>query len=222
MRAGLRRGWTRLRELGAREAARRAGARLEARAWDRYFGVNTDGFDYDRSGYGDSGHHVHYEPLPWQLLRRAVGALSLGPTDVFLDLGSGLGRVLMMAARRPLKRVLGVEFMAPLAERSRENLRRCQRRLRSPVEVVIADASKWEVPDDVSVVLLFNPFVGDVMAAVQRNLEASLTRSPRRLQLLYAHANDQPNLFADCAWLRLDRRLEVGAYREMNLLVYER
>jgi tRNA1(Val) A37 N6-methylase TrmN6 len=150
-----------------------------------------------------------------------MDALPVTRADVFLDYGAGMGRVLLMVARRQLERVVGVELLAPLAEIARENVRAAKPRLHSPVEVVVADAATYEVPDDVSIVFLFNPFVGTVMASTQAQVEASLRRRSRRLRVLYAHADDQPNLFAQCQWLKLRRRLGVGVFKRMNVAVYE-
>lgn len=210
----------RMRELGAYDAARWWLARVESGLWERYLGVDTVGAHRVRD-FGGRGESVRYEPLPWLLLRRTMAVLPLTPQDVFLDYGSGMGRVLITAARQPAKRVVGVELLAPLAEFARENAALAGPRLHSPIEVVVADASTWEVPDDVTVVFLFNPFVGSVMAAVQARIEASLKRRPRRLRVLYAHPEDQPNLFAGCDWLRLKRRVGAGIFEDLNILLYE-
>ena len=154
-------------------------------------------------------------------MRRAIGALSLSSDDVFLDYGSGLGRAILMAARHQLKRVLGVEFLFPLVKAARENLARARHRLRSPVELVAADAAQFIVPDDVTVAYLFNPFVGKVMEAVQEQLKVSLERRPRPLRLLYAHASNQPDLFARSNWLPFSRQVGGGVFDQMNLTVYE-
>ena len=208
----------RLRTLGPREVARRAAAHAERVAWERYFGVDTSHFVFDVEWHAE---HRHYEPLPWPLVRRAVSALAPQAHDVFLDYGAGLGRLMLMAGRQRLERVLGVELMPLLAERARDNLRQAASRLRSPVEVFNTDATTWSVPDDVSLVTFFNPFVGTVMAAVQAQLRASLERRPRPLRLVYAHADDQPDLFASCDWVRFGRRLDVGVFSGMNLALYE-
>jgi SAM-dependent methyltransferase len=209
----------RARELGPLDAARWALARAEGAAWERWFRGDTRRA-FDREAYAGKVESIPYEPLPWYLLRRAIGALALTESDVFLDYGSGMGRALLMAARHPARRVVGVEFLAPLAEVARENLAAARPRLRSPVEVIVADAASWEVADDVTVAFLFNPFVGSVMAAAQARLAASLERRPRPLRVLYAHADDQPDLFAGCGWLHLQQRVDVGIFKGMNVALY--
>lgn len=202
------------------ERARWGLVHAEARAWEAYFDVNTRRHRGKslRPGADDG---KPYEPLPWMVLRRAMNVLSPGPEDVLLDYGSGLGRVLLLASHRRLKRVIGVEVEPQLATRARANLATAQRRLFSPVELVVADAASWPVPDDVTAVFLFNPFVGKVMQAVQAHLEASLLRRPRPLKVVYCYPRDQPDLFADCTWLRARRRIDAGVYTAINVVLYE-
>ena len=216
--------WTkRLGKAGPRNLvrwARWALVRAEGAAWERYFGVDT-ARPFDNGVYAERRDCIRYQPLPWLLLRNAIDALPVTREDVFLDYGCGMGRVLLMVARREVKRVMGIELFAQLADIARQNVNAARPRLRSPVEIIVDDATAWEVPDDVTVAFLFNPFVGTVMAAAQRRLADSLARKPRRLRVVYAHADDQPNLFADCPWLRPPQRVGVGPFKGMNVLVYE-
>ena len=152
--------------------------------------------------------------------RGPLMALALKKDDVFVDYGAGLGRSLLMAAHGELKRVIGVELLAPLAKLARQNVLAAKRRLKTPVEVFAADAMTWEVPDDVTVAYLFNPFIGGVMKAVQEKLRASLARRPRPMRILYAHADDQPDLFAACSWLTLQKQMDGGVYKSLNLKLY--
>lgn len=211
--------WTRLRRLASIDRLRWAVAQAESHAWERYFGVDTRRAAA-RGQTAVPAESIPYEPLPWFLVRHAVDALDLSGDDVFVDYGAGLGRALLMAARTSLKRVVGVELLQPLADSAAQNVLAAKHRLRSPVEVVVANAAAWDVPDDVNVTYLFNPFVGTVMDAVQQKIRASLARRPRKLRVLYAHADDQPDLFARCDWLQLRRRMGGGIFKALNLKVY--
>lgn len=209
----------RIRNLTRIDGWRWGIAKAESELWERYFCVDTSAasVEAERAVPAES---IRYEPLPWFLVRRAVSALRLRPDDVFVDYGAGLGRALLMAARTQLKRVVGVELLGPLVERARRNVLVAKPRLKAPVEVIAADATQWDVPDDVSVAYLFNPFIGSVMKAVQGKLRASLARRPRPLRVLYAHADDQADLFAPCDWLALAQRMDGGIYRNLQLKVY--
>jgi hypothetical protein len=204
-------------------------AKAEGHAWERYFCAETRA-----SSIGPQAPHpqdtIRYEPLPWTLVRSGIELLDLRSDDVFVDYGAGLGRALLMAASRRVKQVLGIEFLphlALLAEANMNlallaeaNMKAAQHRLKSPVKVIVADAAQWDVPDEVTVAYLFNPFIGSVMKAAQAKLRASLERRPRSFRLLYAHAKDQPDLFAPCDWL-VRSSSQTGRVFQGTLSVYE-
>src|SRR3954463_9073525 len=97
-------------------------------------------------------------------------------TDVFLDFGCGAGRVMLEAAERyPFSRLVGVEVAPELAQAARTLLRVNEKLVRGrPWEVVSADVLQFEVPDDVTVTYLFDPFTGPVFQGALAKLEASL------------------------------------------------
>ncbi len=193
-------------------------AKQEGRAWERYFCVETRASSLPPQG-GYPQDTIKYEPLPWTLVRSGLQLLRLQRDDVFVDYGAGLGRALIMAASRRVKQVLGVEFLPQLAKRAEANVLAAQHRLQSPVKLIVADAAKWEVPDEVTVAYLFNPFIGGVMKSAQDRLRESLGRRPRPFRLLYAHAKDQPDLFAQCDWLER-RASQSGGIFPGTLSVY--
>lgn len=130
---------------------------------------------------------VWYHASGWTYLRRALGRHEVSRDDVFLDLGAGKGRVLLQAAcGYRFRRVIGVEISERLSEVARANVNRSRRPLRSEVEVVTADAASYEIPDDVTVIYLYYPFVGETFQSVTRQITASLTRRPRRVRVIYA------------------------------------
>lgn len=134
-----------------------------------------------------SGMHP-YQASGRSALRRGLRGYEVGPSDVFLDLGSGKGRVLFLAARHPFKRVIGVEISEELNEVARANLDRSTGRLKCrDVEIVTADITRYEVPDDVTVVFLGNPLDGPLFREMLGRLLESLDRRPRRMRLLYWH-----------------------------------
>lgn len=163
-------------EHGPIVSARWGWFRLGERYFDQHLGIET-ARPPELDAYGADA--VRYEPLPYCLVRAALAA-AIDPAsvrrDVFLD--AGLGRVVIMAATHPFTRVVGVELLERLSRLARRNLRAARPHLAAPAEVVTLDARQYEVPDDVSIINLFNPFTGEVMADVQRRIEASLRRRP--------------------------------------------
>ena len=104
----------------------------------------------------------------------------------FIDLGSGKGRALLMAAAYPFRRIIGVEVQAELHAVAEENLARFRENgAQIDVQSICLDAREFEFPPDPLIVYLFNPFPDYVLAAVIENLRSSLARHPRPLYVVY-------------------------------------
>jgi SAM-dependent methyltransferase len=101
----------------------------------------------------------------------------------FVDVGSGKGRMLFVAAEYPFRKVVGVEFATELHEQARENIARYRHMKRrcGEIESVAADAAEYEFPQDNLVLYLFNPFGPEVMGRMLANLERSIERCPRHV-----------------------------------------
>lgn len=139
-------------------------------------------------GLGAPGRE-EYDATPWAFRRRMFRGLPVGRDDVFVDFGSGKGRVVLLAATHfPFRRVIGVEIAEELNAIARENVARMQHRLQArSVEVVTTDAAEFRVPDDMTYAYFFNPFQGEVFQRVIDNIVASVDRVPRPLTLIYAN-----------------------------------
>ncbi len=106
---------------------------------------------------------------------------------VFVDLGSGKGRTLMMASEYPFRKIIGVELLPELNQIAQENLRRYSspnQKCRA-VEAICADACEFEFPSEPIVLYLFNPVSESGLARVIGNLERSLAANPRKIFVLY-------------------------------------
>jgi SAM-dependent methyltransferase len=134
---------------------------------------------------------VHYVPSAWHVLPRALRYVGVSDRDTFVDFGCGKGRVVHQAARRPFRRVIGVEVSPDLAENARTALaarahqHRCQ-----TVEIVVADVTEFRVPDDLTVGYFYRPFGPRTLATVLRGIVESMDRHPRRVRLIYVWPSD--------------------------------
>jgi hypothetical protein len=105
------------------------------------------------------------------------------PAYTFVDMGSGKGRMLFVAAELPFRKVMGVEFATGLHQQALENITRYRYRGRrcGDIESVLADAAEFEFPNGNLVLYLFNPFGPEVMARMLGNLERSIKMQPRHV-----------------------------------------
>jgi SAM-dependent methyltransferase len=109
------------------------------------------------------------------------------PEFVFLDLGSGKGRTLMMASDYPFQRVIGVELLPALNQVAQENLARYQNISQKcfAIESVCADASSFPLPAAPLVLYMFNPFPELPLRRVLGHVVEGLGGNPRPVYVLY-------------------------------------
>jgi SAM-dependent methyltransferase len=108
-------------------------------------------------------------------------------TFTFIDLGSGKGRALLLAAMYPFAHITGVEVQPELnaiARRNIECFNEPGQQCRS-LESLCADAREFEFPLSNIVLYLFNPFPDYVLRDVLANLVSSARRAPRSIFVLY-------------------------------------
>jgi SAM-dependent methyltransferase len=152
---------------------------------ERWYGIRTAGLVMP-DDLGDAGHA--YFPISYLDLKRIMRRVEVRPGDVFIDFGSGMGRVPIFAATLPFSRVIGVELSGELNAIALQNLERARGRLLcQDVSFVECDARDYEIPADASVIYFFMPFGLDILREVVANILESQRREPRRVDILYGY-----------------------------------
>jgi 16S rRNA G966 N2-methylase RsmD len=190
-----------------------ARSRIARLVFERRLDVRTSGrIELDELGVAGQD-RWRYEPAEWRVLPRIVRRREIGPDDVFLDLGSGMGRVVLQAAQYGPRRVIGVELAEELTEIARENVERNRHRLACrDVELDTADALEYQLPNDVTIVFFNNPFTGEVFRQVMDKLVASLDLDPRRMRIIYRNPREHEAVIATGRF-QLKRKWQRGAWR---------
>ncbi|MBI2377361.1 MAG: class I SAM-dependent methyltransferase [Deltaproteobacteria bacterium] len=141
---------------------------------------------------------THYHPSPaWAALE--VGR-RLRPEDTFFELGSGLGKVMLVAALWSDAAVVGIELDEPLARASRERAGRLAPR----VEILIGDVRSFDLSRGTDF-YLYTPFEGDVLDDVLLSLEAVAWKHPVRLWTL----GRVTEMVARAGWVEPDLEIET-------------
>jgi len=150
-------------------------------------GALRDDIDLADIGFDAPGRVREHIPSPQGVLRRILPRREVGHSDVFIDIGCGMGPVVVEAAARyDFRRVIGVDIVPQFTEVARKTIARGRRRLRcEDVAIVTADVTEYELPDDVTVVYMADPFQGPTFDAVIAKLLASVDRRPRQLRIIY-------------------------------------
>ena len=176
--------------------------------WEKRFNIVTAGRRDAR--FADA---VHYEPLPYYAVFKIMDRLRLGPADVLVDIGSGLGRAVCVAASYPIREAQGVEIEADLHANAEANAT-CSRRRRAPIRLQCASATEFNY-DDATVLWVFNPFGAATMRLVLERLKNSLDRRPRALRMAYINATCA-HLFVSQPWLQLEEHWTMSAWSRVK------
>jgi SAM-dependent methyltransferase len=190
----------RLREWGV---ARMIACRAYDWLCERRFGIRTGGVrSLAALGVGNAACH-DYGPTTYLEFRHAMRHVTVRPDrDVFLELGCGMGRIVVMAARYPFRKVIGLELVPELLEAARQNVERARRHLVcDDVELVSGNAADYAIPADVSVIFLFNPFSGPVLVQVFNRIRQSAIESPRPISIIYINTGDFEKQLGGFDWL---------------------
>lgn len=116
---------------------------------------------------------VPYLPSSVRDILATVLEAPVRPDDDLVDLGSGLGKPLILAHLLSGARAHGVEIQAPLVESARA---RCAELALPAVSFAHANAAETEL--DGSVFFLYAPFNGDMLTQVLGRLRAVARRRP--------------------------------------------
>jgi len=116
---------------------------------------------------------VPYLPSGVDEILAMMAEVPVRADDELVDLGSGLGRVVILAHLLSGARACGVEIQEPLVRRARE---RCAELALPLVSFVHANAAEIEL--DGSIFFLYSPFNGEMLSAVLRRLEDVARRRP--------------------------------------------
>ncbi len=187
---------------GMRKAVGNARRFLGELMYERRYGVRTNGKLVLRPHDEES---VYYIAMNWRQLRRALPPDSVTDGEVFIDIGSGMGRaVLVAAAEYPFARVIGVELCQELHDVAQRNMETTTRQLRCEnVELICADVRDYRIPDDVTVVFMNNSIRGSIFAGVIKDISKSMKRNPRRMRLVYGNPLEEEALLASGEWRKV-------------------
>lgn len=137
---------------------------------------------------------VFYQPTPARVLLSLVDRARIRPGDVVYDLGSGLGRVVILVSLLSGARAVGVEREPAYCEYAE----RCARTLQVPrVEFLLADAREAPLSDG-TVFFLYTPFRGALLEQVLERLRRIARERPIRVCTLGPCTVE----VAACGWLK--------------------
>lgn len=178
-------------------------ARSHDSGFDRRYGTDTtEGVTPEDAALPEARRRgaTMYLPTMDQDLAAMLEALAwpdeLRAGATFIDIGSGKGRVVLLAAMQRFREVVGVELSPQLHAIAARNVACVAEAgaLRSPVHLVNEDAAAFAIPDGPLVVYLYHPFREDVASELVAHVVASSVAAPRPVAIVYGHPTLQPSL----------------------------
>jgi len=134
-----------------------------------------------------------------------IRQLAVPRESVFVDIGSGKGKVLLVAAQCGFRKIVGIEFSPELCRLARANIALFEKKrpLHSPIEIVECDAARYRFRPDENVFFLYDPFNASVLEQVMENIRVSLEEAPRTAWLIYSAPRhyttiDRAQVFEHC------------------------
>jgi SAM-dependent methyltransferase len=132
--------------------------------------------------YSESYNATHTVPL-----RKMFNRLKIEPGQVFVDLGCGKGRTLLIASEFGFKEARGIEFSDILCAIAKNNCTVYKAKTKTNTEftVIESDVLDYRIKDDETVFYMFNPFKEYVLRKVLYDISASFQRKKRKILIIY-------------------------------------
>lgn len=132
-----------------------------------------------------------YTPSPVNSVRMALEALPKYEVDyrdfIFIDIGSGLGRNLLLASAHPFKKIIGVEHSEYMVEKAQRNIDVYvgQTGVTGNFELQCTDALTYDFPNEHMVLYFWWPFVEELGGSFIDRLEDICRKRPFKVILIF-------------------------------------
>lgn len=137
---------------------------------------------------GDRKKASRYEAVSFYMLEKILGAFQkVSDLNSIIDLGSGKGRVLMVAPHFGFTDITGVDFAKELCDQAVSNMRKKEKQFPGiKWKVINENVEDYEIGDQDSVFFMFNPFTEAVLNHFLEKIDKSCHEFPRSIYFLYA------------------------------------
>lgn len=145
-------------------------------------------------------------------LRKALKVLNIPKGKVIIDIGSGKGRVLLVASEFGFKEARGVEFSPKLCAIAKNNIEtfKTLKPTNTIFSIINMDASLYQFKDDEDVFYFHNPFNEVILLKVIHNILESLKRKPRDILIIYVYAGKKRKV--------VEEQFDIKQIRELNIM----
>lgn len=132
--------------------------------------------------------HSLYQPTEPGPFQEMMSRLNINFRDfTFIDIGSGKGRVLLMASNYPFKRIIGLELLPALHAIAQQNLAKYKSATQQcfQIEPVCCNVCDFELPLGPMLLYFFHPLSEPDLRRFLDHLKSSLEQYPRIFYVVY-------------------------------------
>jgi hypothetical protein len=163
--------------------------------------------------------HSPYQPTESVLFHEMLDGLKIDLGGfIFIDLGSGKGRTLLMASDYPFKRIIGVELFPGLHTVAASNIAAYKKdsQLCFDLRSICMDARDFEFPPEPILLYLFNPLPASGLNMVLQNLKQSLEKLPRTVYVIYHNPEHESLLTRHTCLQKTNNTHQYVVYRTVS------
>lgn len=160
----------------------------------------------------DKQHADKYKPTRARYFRKIMEKVDLPRDGVFVDVGCGKGRILLLAAEQGFNQVVGLEIspaLCQIAERNVETFKEARPKTGS-IKVVCTNILDYQMDGSETVFFLYSPFGCSVTEQFLEMIRQSLKDHPRDLCLIIDEFRF-PELLADDDYFEQSLVYKYGA-----------
>ena len=135
---------------------------------------------------------ARFHPTPIKVFRRALNILKEYIPDfsqwIFIDIGTGLGRNLLLACEYPFKKIIGIEISRFLCDKAIANIESYNQRTQHPclAEVTCLNVLDYDFPKNDTILYFWEPFNENViMERLLQVLEQKARQNNVRFILIF-------------------------------------
>lgn len=152
--------------------------------WDRLLKIKTTGSDDTNA----TQYRYPYEPTSYDVLELLGNSGYIRKQNTILDYGCGKGRVGFFLSYQTRCKSIGIEYNERIYQMAKGNKETAV--IGQKTEFILADASIYEVPEEVDRCYFFNPFSIEVFRKTYARILESYYRKPREILLLFYYIQD--------------------------------
>lgn len=153
--------------------------------YDKFFNINTS----NRGKRAEqSARYFQYEATPYPILYELFSKYKLKPTDHFVDIGCGKGRLLFYVHYKFSCTVTGIEMnehLYQISQQNKQNYIKTYKDAKRQITITNNYAEHFKIKRDYNVFYMFNPFSLNILEKVLQSIQQSVQDHPRIVDLVF-------------------------------------